>query len=94
MIQLEISDSKITIKSQDLEYSLSAKESLDCDYSGDVLTVGFNKDKLIEVVSNISSDNLILRLSAPGRPGLFIPIEQAEKEDWLALLMPMVVPNM
>ena len=94
LIQLEISDSKITIKSQDLEYSLSAKESLDCDYSGDVLTVGFNKDKLIEVVSNISSDNLILRLSAPGRPGLFIPIEQAEKEDWLALLMPMVVPNM
>ena len=94
LIQLEISDSKITIKSQDLEYSLSAKESLDCDYSGDVLTVGFNKDKLIEVVSNIGSDNLILRLSAPGRPGLFIPIEQAEKEDWLALLMPMVVPNM
>lgn len=94
LIQLEISNSKIFIKSQDLEYSTSAKECLDCDYSGDPLTVGFNKDKIIEVLSNIGVDNIVLKLSAPGRPGLFLPIEQSEKEDWLALLMPMVVPNM
>lgn len=93
LIQLEIGDSKIIIKSQDLDYSLSAKESLDCDYTGDALTVGFNKDKIIEVLSNINCDNLNLKLSAPGRPGLFLPIEQEEKEDWLALLMPMVMPN-
>lgn len=94
LIQLEISDSKITIKTQDLDYSSSAKECLDCDYQGEALTVGFNKDKIIEVVSNISSDCLSLRLSAPGRPGLFVPVDQDENEDWLALLMPMVVPNM
>ena len=94
LIQLEIADSKIFIKSQDLEYSTSAKECVECDYSGEPLSVGFNKDKIIEILSNIDVDNIILRLSAPGRPGLFLPIEQAEKEDWLALLMPMVVPNM
>ena len=94
LIQLEIADSKIFIKSQDLEYSTSAKECVECDYSGEPLSVGFNKDKIIEILSNIDVDNIILRLSAPGRPGLLLPIEQAEKEDWLALLMPMVVPNM
>lgn len=94
LIQLEISNSNILLKSQDLEYSTSAKESVSCDYVGDPLSVGFNKDKIIEVLSNIGVNNIVLKLSAPGRPGLFLPVEQEEKEDWLALLMPMVVPNM
>lgn len=93
LIQLEISNSKIDIKTQDLNYSSSAQECVDCDYTGDTLTVGFNKDKIIEVLSNINCDSVNLKLSAPGRPGLFMPIEQEEKEDWLALLMPMVMPN-
>lgn len=93
LIQLEISNSKIDIKTQDLNYSSSAQECVDCDYTGEPLTVGFNKDKIIEVLSNINCDSVNLKLSAPGRPGLFMPIEQEEKEDWLALLMPMVMPT-
>ncbi len=93
LIQLEISNSRIDIKTQDLNYSSSARECVDCDYTGDTLTMGFNKDKIIEVLSNINCDSINLKLSAPGRPGLFMPIEQEEKEDWLALLMPMVMPN-
>ncbi len=94
LIQLEVADSRILLKAQDLEYSTSAKESVMCDYAGEPLSVGFNKDKIIEVLSNISADSISVKLSAPGRPGLFLPIEQGEKEDWLALLMPMIVPNM
>ena len=93
LIQLEISNSKIDIKTQDLNYSSSAQECVDCDYTGEPLTVGFNKDKIIEVLSNINCDSVNLKLSAPGRPGLFMPIEQEDKEDWLALLMPMVMPT-
>ena len=48
---------------------------------------------MIEVLSNIEGDNLEIRFSAPGRPGLFLPVEQPEGEDCIALLMPMVVPN-
>lgn len=94
LVQLEFSDSKIEIRTQDLEYSSSAKESLTCNYSGQPMSVGFHKDKIIEVLNNISGENLTLRLSGVGRPGLFLPVEQEEKEDWLALLMPMIVPNM
>lgn len=94
LVQLEIAAGKIFIKAQDLEYSTSAEECLTCEYSGSDLVIGFNKDKIIEVLNNISVDNIIFRISDPARPGLFLPVEQMEKEDWLVLLMPMMVPNM
>lgn len=94
LIRLEVTSGKIFIKAQDLEYSSSAEECLTCEYTGNPLTIGFNKDKIIDVLSNISVDNIVIKLSDPARPGLFLPIEQAEKEDWLVLLMPMMIPNM
>ena len=94
LVQFEISEGKIFVKSQDLEYSTSAKECIDCDYSGDPLSLGFNKDKIIEVLSNVKGDNVILRMSGAGRAGLFLPMEQEKDEEWLALLMPMRVANM
>ena len=93
LVQLDIADGHIHIKTQDLEYASSAEESLTCEYSDERIVHGFNKDRMIEVLSNIEGDNLEIRFSAPGRPGLFLPVEQPEGEDCIALLMPMVVPN-
>ena len=94
LIRLEVTAGKMFIKAQDLEYSSSAEECLTCEYTGNPLTIGFNKDKIIDVLGNIAVDNIVIKLSDPARPGLFLPIEQAEREDWLVLLMPMMIPNM
>ncbi len=40
----------------------------------------------------IASENVVLELSDPTRPGLFLPFESEDKEeDLLMLLMPMMV---
>ena len=42
--------------------------------------------------SNIESENVVLELSDPTRPGLFLPFENEDNdEDLLMLLMPMMV---
>lgn len=94
LVQLQFNNDKIYIRAQDMQYSSSAEECLTCEYSGDELLMGFNKDKIIEVLNNISVDNIIISISDPARPGLFLPVEQKENEDWLVLLMPMMIPNL
>ena len=93
LVSLEITNNQIMIRVQDVKDSTSAEEIVNCEYSGDRIVIGFNKDKIIEVLSNISVDNIYFKVSDPARPGLFVPVEQAENEDWIGLLMPMMVAN-
>ncbi len=93
LVQLHFCDNKILIRAQDVEYASSAEECVSCEYSGSDVWMGFNKDEIIEVLNNISVDNIIIKVSDSARPGLFLPVEQAENEDWLILLMPMMIPN-
>ncbi|MCC8174029.1 MAG: DNA polymerase III subunit beta, partial [Odoribacter sp.] len=45
-----------------------------------------------EILSNIDAENVIIELSDPTRPGLFLPFENEEgDEELLMLLMPMMV---
>ena len=94
LVQLQFSDNNIFIKAQDVEYSTSAEECLSCEYSGESLSMGFNKDKIIEVLNNVGVDNILIKISDPARPGLFLPVEQKENEDLLVLLMPMMIPSL
>ena len=93
LVKMRFTENKIYIDAQDMDYSLSAKESLDCEYSGEEITVGFNKVDIINVLGSIDIDNIMFKLSDPVRPGLFVPVEQRENDDWLALVMPMMIPN-
>ena len=94
LVQLQFTDNNIFIKAQDVEYSTSAEECLSCEYSGENLSMGFNKDKIIEVLNNVVVDNVLIKISDPARPGLFLPVEQKENEDLLVLLMPMMIPSL
>ena len=47
---------------------------------------------MLEILSNITSDDVVLELSDPTRPGLFLSYENKDNdEDLLMLLMPMMV---
>ena len=93
LMQFSISENKINLKAQDPNLLSNAEEYLTCEYSGEDLTMGFNKDRLIEVLNSINSETLLNKMSGSGRPGLFLPSEQKEDEDWVILIMPMSLGN-
>ena len=93
LMQFSISENKINLKAQDPNLLSNAEEYLTCEYSGEDLTMGFNKDRLIEVLNSINSETLLIKMSGSGRPGLFLPSEQKEDEDWVILIMPMSLGN-
>ncbi len=93
LIKLYIENNKLTVSAQDIEYSTSAEEAINCEYDGNPMSIGFNGPFLLEVLNNISSQDIFLELADPSRAGVLLPAEQEEEEDLIMLLMPMMLQD-
>jgi DNA polymerase-3 subunit beta len=92
LIKLKIAGNEINISAQDLDFSISANERVNCRYDGDDIEIGFKSLFLIEIISNLPSSEVSIELSEPSRAGLFLPIKSEDSEDdLLMLLMPIVI---
>ena len=92
-VRLKITGSELMISSEDLDFSNEANERLVCEHDGDDIEIGFNAKFLIEMLGNISSDQLTFKLSAPNRAGLIEPSNKNKNEDILMLVMPVMLNN-
>jgi len=91
LIKLRLEENKMEISAQDINYSLSATETLDCQYADMPMSIGFKSTFLIDIINNMPSDSISMELADPSRAGVFIPEEQDEDTDLLMLLMPMML---
>ena len=92
LVKLALSGNQLTISAQDIDFSISAYERLNCQYEGEDMEIGFKSTFLVEILSNLSSSDVILELSDPTRAGILLPAESGnESEDVLMLLMPMMI---
>lgn len=91
LLKLALSENQIKISAQDIDFSTSAEETIACDYSGMPMAIGFKAPFLIEILSSIASQDVILELADPARAGLILPAENEENQELLILLMPMLL---
>ena len=92
LIKLNISDNLLVVSAQDIDFSISAIERLNCEYEGDEMEIGFKSTFLQEILTNLSGSDVKMELSDPTRAGLLLPAEtDDEDEDVLMLLMPMMI---
>ena len=91
LVKLHIEKDNVDISAQDIDFSTSAKESMACQYEGVAMSIGFKAAFLIDILNNIPSQEITVQLADPSRAGVIVPSEQAEGENLLMLLMPMVL---
>jgi DNA polymerase III, beta subunit len=91
LIRFHIELGRFEVSSEDIDFSTSAKEQLSCEYNGSPISIGFKGSSLMEILSNLTSDNIIIQLADPSRAGIIVPAEQPENEDILMLIMPMLL---
>jgi DNA polymerase III subunit beta len=92
LIKLQLSGNQIVVSAQDIDFSISAYERLNCQYDGDEMEIGFKSSFLIEILSNLASTDIAMELSDPSRAGIILPVgKENDAEDVLMLLMPMMV---
>ena len=91
LIKLSLSENQMKISAQDIDFSTSAEETIICQYEGNAMSIGFKSSFLIDILNNLSSQNVVIELADPSRAGVIVPEEQEENEDILMLLMPMML---
>ncbi len=92
LVKLTIGGNQLVVSAQDIDFSISAVERLNCEYEGDDMEIGFKSTFLQEILSNLPSSEIRLEMSDPSRAGLLLPEEKEdEDEDVLMLLMPMMI---
>ena len=91
LVKMSMDENAVVLQSQDLDYSTKADERVSCSYEGSPLSIGFNSVYMLEVLNNLPGESIVVKLSDPGRPGLFLPFEQKENENVVMLQMPMQV---
>ena len=92
-VRLKITGSELMVSAEDLDFSNEANERLSCEHDGEDLEIGFNAKFLVEMLTNIDSDDITLKLSAPNRAGIITPNDKDEEEDILMLVMPVMLSN-
>lgn len=91
MIKFDITENYLKLTAENLDFMKKAEETVPCDYQGETMSIGFNDEKLVEILNNIKSDIVVIKLLDPTRAGIFVPDSQPEGEDLLMLLMPMML---
>lgn len=91
-VRLSLSDEKINVTAEDVDYSSKADEDISGVYSGDSMQIGFNSKFLREMIDNMDCDEISIEMSQPNRAALILPTSQySEQEDLLMLIMPVML---
>ncbi len=89
-IIFRLSQNKLDISAQDIDFSMSAQETINCEYDGTPMEIGFKSTFLIEILGNLPYDQICIKLADPNRAALIQPAVQSEPDEEIcALLMPM-----
>ncbi len=90
-VRLKITGSELQVSAEDLDFSNEANERLSCEHEGEDIEIGFNARFMIEMLSNLDTDQIKLNMSAPNKAGVILPVEKDKNEDILMLVMPVML---
>lgn len=93
-VRLKMIGSELQISAEDNDFNNDANERLTCQFDGDDMEIGFNSRFLIEMLSNLDSEEVSIAMSAPNRAGILTPSTgNDDKEEVLMLVMPVMLNN-
>jgi DNA polymerase-3 subunit beta len=83
-LRLSFSEGTLTVSAQTPDVG-EASEAIPVPFNGEAFEIGFNPDFLRDGLESIETDELVLKLISPLRPGL---IESPDTGDFVYLIMP------
>ena len=91
-IKFDFTPGSIEVSAQDLGFEIAAHEKIACQYDGDDLTIGFKSTHIIEILSNLSCEEVVMKFADKRRSALILPSEEeAASEKVFGIVMPIMV---
>lgn len=91
LIKLDFSNNTVHLSAQDIDFSISAEETITCQFEGEPIKIGFKSPFLIEILNNLSASEVVVELIDPSKAGIILPFVNEANEEILMLLMPMLL---
>ncbi len=88
-LRLSFTEGELTVSAQTPDVG-EASEALPVPFSGEPLDIGFNPEFLRDGLESVESEELVLKLISPLRPGL---IESPDGGEFVYLIMPIRLNN-
>jgi DNA polymerase-3 subunit beta len=97
-VRLKLEPTSMRLTAEDVEVAYRATATVPCtfEYQGEEVPyeIGFSSKFLQEMLNNLDSEEVVIKLSDPGGAGLIFPYYEEEKtEEILMLLMPVKLNN-
>jgi DNA polymerase-3 subunit beta len=83
-LRMSFSEGELVVSAETPDLG-DAREALPAPYSGELLEIGFNPEFVRDGLESIESDEVVVKLISPLRPGL---LEPADSDDFSYLVMP------
>ena len=91
-IKFDLKSGSLMVSAQDLGFSIAAHETMQCQYDGEELTIGIKAPFIIEILSNMTCGELVIKFLDSKRAALIVPAEEeAESEKICGIIMPIMI---
>lgn len=87
-VRLSLKKNSLTVSAEDIDFGSEANETHTCDYTAEPMEIGFNASYLVDILSHIDTDEVMMMFSTPTRAGIIKPTTQQKDENILMLVMP------
>jgi len=91
-VRLALGEKGLDMTAEDMDFSYKGSESIQCEYQGEPMEIGFNSRFLREMIENLDAATIQMSFSKPSRAALISPtVQHDENEDVLMLIMPVML---
>ena len=91
-IKFDLRNGSLEVSAQDIGFSIAAYEKVACQYDGDELTIGFKSTFLIEILTNMTCSEIVVKFADGKRAALLVPEEEENGGDRICgILMPIMI---
>ena len=87
-IQFSIENDKMEVFSQDIDVGGEGRETINVDFDGEPMNIGFNAQYFIDVLKHVPTNQVKIMLDTAITAVMVLPFEQEENENLLMILMP------
>lgn len=88
LMTLTFGNNNIIIKTENIELSKKAEETIQCEYNGGDMTIGFKFSYLLQALQSMQADKILFNIISPERACIIKP-EIENGTQYLCLLMPL-----
>jgi DNA polymerase-3 subunit beta len=87
-VRFQIEKDSLQIMAQDIDFGGEAKETIPCGYNSDPLEIGFNSQYLVDILTHLENQDVLMKFSTSTRAGIISPDDDEGHDDVVMLVMP------